>query len=110
MSQNRLKDACVKAFKRKNKQDAERLLPQVEQVADIRTGNSIRILGSSGSVSLLHLAVQNGWIDTVIGLITKYKCDTNDKDSKGCTPLHYAVSFNHLEVVRYFINERHCDQ
>ena len=48
-------------------------------------------------------------MDIVIDLITKYKCDTNCKDSYGHTPLHYAASNNHLEVVRYFINEQHCD-
>ena len=58
---------------------------------------------------LLHLAAHRGWKDTVIDLITKYKCDTNCKDSYGRTPLHYAASNGHLEVVRYFINEQHCD-
>ena len=48
-------------------------------------------------------------MDTIIDLITKYKCDTNCKDSLGRTPLHYATSNNHLEVVRYLINEQHCD-
>ena len=60
-------------------------------------------------VSLLHLAAHHGWIDIVIDLITKYKCDTNCKDNDGRTPLHYATNNNHLEVVRYFINEQHCD-
>ena len=57
----------------------------------------------------LHLAAVYGWIGVVTDLITKYKCDTNCKDSRGWTPLHYAASNNHLEVVRYFINEQHCD-
>ena len=48
-------------------------------------------------------------MNIIIDLITKYKCDTNCKDTFGCTPLHYAASNNHLEVVRYFINEQHCD-
>ena len=38
-----------------------------------------------------------------------YKCDTNCKDSYGHTSLHYAASNNHLEVVKYFINEQHSD-
>ena len=58
---------------------------------------------------MLHLAADHGWMDIIIDLITKYKCDTNCKDSNGHTPLHYAVIRNHLEVVRYFINEQHCD-
>ena len=32
------------------------------------------------------------------------------KDSNERTPLHYAANNNHLKVVRYFINEQHCDQ
>ena len=104
MAQEQLKRECVKAFQQGNKQDAERLLPQIGQPADIRTETWYAEL-----VSLLHLAAAHGWLDTVIDLITKYKCDTNCKDSRGCTPLHYAASNNHLEVVRYFINEQHCD-
>ena len=100
MSQEQLKSDCVKAFKKGNKQDAERLLPLIEQPAELTT---LRL------VSLLHLAAHHGWMDIIIDLITKYKCDTNCKDYYGSTPLHYAVRNNHLEVVRYFINEQHCD-
>ena len=57
-------------------------------------------------VSLLHLAAAHGWVDIVIDLITKYKCNAHCKDSCGCTP---AAHNNHLEVVRYFITEHHCD-
>ena len=57
-------------------------------------------------VSLLHLAAHHGWMDIVIDLITKYKCDTNCKDYNEHTPL--AIN-NQLEVVRYFINKQHCD-
>ena len=92
---------CVRAFRAGNKQDAERLLPQITQPADIRTINFY--------VCLLHLAAHHGWMDIIIELITKYKSAPNYKDSRGCTPLHYAVINNHLEVVRYFINEQHCD-
>ena len=58
---------------------------------------------------MLHLAAHRGWMNTIIDLITKYKCDTNCKDSHERTPLHYAASNNHLEVVKYLINEQHCD-
>ena len=63
----------------------------------------------AGQSSLIHLAAVHGWMDVVIDLITKYKCDANCKSSKGITPLHYASTAGHLEVVRYFINEQHCD-
>ena len=60
-------------------------------------------------IPLLHLAAQHGWMDIVIDLITKYKCDTNCKDFHELTPLHYALHYNHLEVVKYLIHEQHCD-
>ena len=110
-----LKNECVEAFEDGNKQAAERLLPQIEQSADIRISCCIIGLGVEAflycaqQVSLLHLAATHGWIYIIIDLTTKYKCDTNCKDSHGLSPLHYAASINHLEVVRYFINEQHCD-
>ena len=112
MSQEQLKSKCVKAFEQGNKQDAERLLPQIGQPADIRTTYMYYVPGvwrDTNSVSLLQLAADHGWMDIIIDLITKYKCDTNCKDFRGRTPLHNAVSNNHLEVVRYFITEQHCD-
>ena len=109
MSQEKLR-VCVWEFKQGNKQDAERLLPQIEQPADIRTTiHYIQDVWYVELVSLLHLAALHGWMDIVIGLITKYKCDINCKDSRGHTPLHYAAINNRLEVVRYFINKQHCD-
>ena len=111
MSQKKVKSDCVVAFELGNKRDAEKLLPLVIEPADIRTcyvrGTLTRWY--AGLVSLLHLAAHHGWMDIVIDLITKYKCDTNCKDSRGHTPLHYAARNNHLEVVRYFIKEQHCD-
>ena len=58
--------------------------------------------------TLLNIAAKHGWVDVVIDLITKYKCNTNCKDSHGHTPLHYAARNNHLEVVSYFIYYK-CD-
>ena len=100
----------MKAFKKGNKQDAERLLPLIEQPAELTTYFSPDMKYMFAElVSLLHLAAHHGWMDIIIDLITKYKCDINCKDDYGRTPLHYAVRNNHLEVVRYFINEQHCD-
>ena len=106
-----LESKCVLAFNTGNKQDAERLLPQITRPADIRTTTLLisNVRWSAEQISLLHLAARHGWMDIIIDLITKYKCDTNCKDSHGHTPLHYAAINNHLEVVRYFINEQHCD-
>ena len=92
MSQDLLESDWVKAFEQKNKQDTERLLLQIGQPADIRI--SYYVPGEwwyAKLVSLLHLAAAHGWMDIIIDLITKYKCNTNCKDSRGRTPLHYAV-------------------
>ena len=99
MSQEQLKSACVKAFKKGNKQDAERLLPLIEQPAGITTYFSPDVRFAE-LVTLLHLAAAHGWMDIIIDLITKYKCDTNCKDDYGRTPLHYAVINNRLEVLK----------
>ena len=111
MSQERLKSECANAFKEGNRQDAEGLLPQVEQPADIRTITYYvpDVWWYAEQVSLLHLAAHHGWIDAVMNLIVKYKTNTNCKDSYKRTPLHYAAINNHLEIVKYFINEQHCD-
>ena len=104
---------CILAFSWGRKKDAERLLPQIEQPADIRKTEMSKpysgVWPFPDLVSLLHLAAYHGWVDVAIDLITKYKCETNCKDSYGHTPLHYAAYNNCLEVVRYFINEQHCD-
>ena len=97
MSVKQLESECLKAFKLGYKQDVERLLPQVRQPADIRhvrttrdyavivTGIKITIASES---SLLHLAAVHGWMDVVIDLIRKYKCDVNCKNERERTPLH----------------------
>ena len=48
-------------------------------------------------------------MDVVIDLIIKYKFDANCKDYLGGIPLHYASAGGHLEMVKYLINEQHCD-
>ena len=101
---------CVKAFKLGNRQDAEQLLPRIKEPADIGKEYAKPHLRYTGQISLLHLAAaKKGWMDIIIDLITKYKCDTNCKDIYGRIPVHYAASNNHLKVVRYFIIEQHCD-
>ena len=111
----------LEAFIEGNKRDAERLLPQIRQPAKViiktRDWSSTITLNANGInidnidylSSLLHLAALHGWMDVVIDLITKYKCDTNCKNSWDHTPLHYASIAGHMHVVRYFINEQHCD-
>ena len=106
---------CLEVFKRGDKQNAERLLPQIRpakvSTRDLYTVmvNGIEIDIASES-SLLHLAAAHGWMDVILDLIiTKYKCNPKYKNSQGCTSLHYASTAGQLELVRYFINEQHCD-
>ena len=120
MSQEQLESECLEAFEQGNKRDAERLLPQIRQPATIMIRmrykwwtNTVNVNGINIVIydqsSLLHLAAAHGWMDVVLDLITKYKCDPNCKNYRNVTPLHYASNAGHLEVVRYFINEQHCD-
>ena len=92
----------MKAFIEGNKQDAERLLPQVRQTAKFSTNNC-------GNFYLLHYAARHGWVNVVTELATKYNCDVNCKDDEGDTPLYWAGTYCQLEVMKYLINEQHCD-
>ena len=107
---------CLEAFKVGDKRDVERLLPQIRQPAKFRTAKYYSVfvnqrieIGIAIGSSLLHLAAVRGWIDVVIDLIAKYKCDVNCKNERERTPLCSASAAGQLEVVRYFINEQHCD-
>ena len=68
--------------------------------------NSIEIFVAMVS-SLLHLAAVHGWMDVVIAKVQLRR--QLYRNYWGCTPLHYASSAGHLEVVKYFIKEQHCD-
>ena len=68
---SQLERECELAFTQQNKQDAERLLPQICRP------DKLRIDYEGQSMSLLHLAAIHGWSNIVVDLITKYKCDRN---------------------------------
>ena len=93
---------CLEAFEKGNKEDAVRLLPQIQRPAKVRDAEIFKS-------SLLHHAARHGWLDVVIELATKYKCDVNCKDGFGNTPVHDAARNDQLEVMKYLINEQHCD-
>ena len=101
MSREDLEKKCFEAFDEGNRQNVELLLPQIRQPAKVRDN----VLKSS----LLHYAAQHGWLDVVVELATKYKCDVNCKNMNGFTPLHYATNIDQLELMKYLINEQHCD-
>ena len=117
MSKEHLENECLKAFKRGNKRDVERLLLQVRQPAGITITSDYAVIVNHSSMeitvamgsSLVHLAAAHGWMDVVIELTTKYKCDPNYKSHMGRTPMYSASAAGQLEVIRYFINEQHCD-
>ena len=92
---------CLDSFRMGKKEDAVRLLPQIQQPAEVTSGRM--------NTFLLHHAARHGWLSVVIELATKYKCDVNCKDQNGDTPLHYAARYDQLEVMKYLINEQHCD-
>ena len=101
MSQE-LVSECLDAFMKGNEEDAVLLLPHIQQPAKVRSADFSKS-------SLLQYAAQHGWLDVVIELATKYKCDVNCKDRSGRTPLHDAARYDQLEVMKYLINEQHCD-
>ena len=89
------------AFRKGNEEDAVRMLPQIEQPANVRGGNR--------KAFLLHHAAWHGWLDIVIELATKYKCDVNCRDVFGDTPLHEAAWNGQLKVTKYLVNKQHCN-
>ena len=111
MAEGRREEQYIIAFKNGNKLMAEQLLPSIPQPATITTTFKSRLLYPQliSLVSLLHLAAYWGWRNVVTALVSVYNCAANCKDEEGHIPLHYAASNGHLEVVKYFIVELHCD-
>ena len=88
---------CMRAFEIGDKHCAKQILTEIYQPAVLR------------EYSLLHYAAQHGWLDVVVELVTKYKCDVYCDDHTLGTPLHHAARNCHLEIIKYLINEHHCD-
>ena len=110
MAEGPREEQYIIAFKNGNKVMAEQLLPSIPQPATITTTFKSRLyLLELSLVSLLHLAAYWGWRNVVTSLVSVYNCAANCKDEYGHIPLHYAASNGHLEVVKYFIVELHCD-
>ena len=95
-----LESLCLDAFDRGDHEEAVRLLPLVKGPNDI---------SSSGHASLLHLSSRNGWLDVTKDLITKYRCDPHQRGDGGQTCLYSAAQHDHVDVMRYLIDECHCD-
>ena len=93
---------CQETFQKGDKGDAELRLSQIREPANVRTRGYYK-------ASLLHLATRRGWLDIVIDLITKHKCDANCKANDGSTPLSWAAWHGSVDVARYLVVEQHCD-
>ena len=96
-----LEDRCWHAFKNKDHEEAVRLLPLVEEPNK-----------KIGGGRLLRFSSYNGWLDVTKDLITKMHCDPREKaGGYGWTCLHYATLGlgNHVDLMRYLIDECHCD-
>jgi ankyrin repeat protein len=52
----------------------------------------------------LHVACQNGLLDIAKRLIEDCECDPSSEDIEGLTPLHYAIDFDHDQIVDYFLS------
>ena len=105
-----LKGDCVAAFKSGNKRVAEQLQTRIKPAFVRTTFQTFSDTPRSiGNVSLLHLAAYWGWKDVAVCLVAVHNCSAMWKDKKGSVPLLYAAYKGHLEVVKYFIAELHCD-
>ena len=70
--------------------------------------NAIREVHTDSKLTVLHLCCKNGWYDITCTLIKEFNCDPNVIDQNGKTPLVYACTFGHLDIVRYHIG-RGCN-
>ena len=67
--------------------------------------NSSDVSLKGGVVSPLHLAADNGHLDTLKALVKSKLCRVSIGDQDGNTPLHHACAHGHLQVVSYL-----CDK
>ena len=98
MDKWRLKNQCRDVFKRRDHEEAVRLLrlqdpdvPRRDYVYDTR--------------HLLYYSIRNGWLDVTRDLITNYHCDPHDYYYYGDTYLYMAAKGNHVDIVEYLIKE-----
>ena len=65
---------------------------------------------SGTGITPLHLACcENGTVDMVRYLITDQSCNPACVTWLGVTPLHYACSSGKLDIVKFLVEECHCD-
>ena len=130
-----LPDMCLKSFVAGEREEAERLLEQVEKpqlLKDEKKGGTLLhwaarwgwyetvkkliqhytfdplVRSNNGSVPLLY-ACFGGCLKTIQYLIEQCKCDPMCRDVDGWTPLHYACSGGNVNVVKYLITQHGCN-
>ena len=91
-----LEKKCYDAFEKGRREEASRLLKQVEDPSTVMSNHNFTIL---------HCAAYNGWLAVVKELINVHKCDPDCKDDDGTTPLSNARSNGKQSVVDYL--EKH---
>ena len=92
----RLQEQFRSAFKRRDHEEAVRLLPL--QDPDVL---------HQDEPGLLYYSIRNGWLDVTRDLITNYHFDPH-KDY-GKSYLYTAAKGNHIDIVEYLIKECGCD-
>ena len=73
--------------------------------------NSVVVETSQTGDTALHLAAYNGHVNIIklFNQLTSLEVDPNLRGLHNYTPVHYAASNGHEEVVRYLINEWNCN-
>ena len=69
----------------------------------VRAGAGVRVTNNGGG-SCLELAATNADTETVRTLLCMPEVDVNQSNDRGYTPLHFAVSMQHSDVVQLLID------
>jgi ankyrin repeat protein len=77
-------------------------------VKEVRRSENLE-LRQSLATSLLKTSCQTGDADVVKLLITALKCDVDEPDAEGFSPLHIAACYNHANVVGVLLDEGKAD-
>ena len=83
---------CYDAFNYGRREEALRLLKQVE---DLRT------VKSRSNFTILHCAAYHGWLDVVKELVVENNFNPDCEDDDGITPLSKAITNGKQSVVDY---------
>ena len=100
MEGRRLQEQCMDAFRRRDHEEAVRLLPL--QDPDVLHRDE---------PDLLYDSISNGWLDVTRDLITNYHFDPHKYYRYHDTCLYTAVEGSHVDIdlVEYLIKECGCD-